>query len=99
MKMNSAQIEQTLQQFQAQAIPVGHPVMVQLQRLFGDHTYFLDGKGLNIVEPVDEEQDGGRRAVVVNLANWADRTEKNGLEPHSPEVTELVIDLDADLPH
>jgi hypothetical protein len=99
MKLNSAQIEQTLQQFQAQAIPPGHPVMSQLQRLFGDHTYFLDGKGLNIVEPVDEEQDGGRRAVVVNLADWADKTEKNSLEPHSPEVTELVIDLEVDSPH
>src|SRR5262245_35182005 len=98
MKMNPAQIEQTLQQFRAQAIPAGHPVMPQLERLFGDHTYFLDGKGLNIVEPVDEEQDGARRAVVVNLADWADRTEKNGLEPHSPEVTELVIDLEVDSP-
>ena len=99
MKMNSAQIEQTLQQFQAQAIPAEHPVIPQLERLFGDHTYFLDGKGLNIVEPVDEEQDGGRRAVVVNLADWADKTEKNSLEPHSPEVTELVIDLEVDSPH
>jgi len=97
MKMNSAQIEQTLQQFQAQAIPVGHPVMPQLERLFGDHTYFLDGKGLNIVETVDAEQDGGRRAVVVNLANWADRTEKNNLEPHTPEETDLVIDLETEL--
>ena len=99
MKMNSAQIEQTLQQFQAQAIPPGHPVMPQLERLFGDHTYFLDGKGLNIVEPVDEEQDGGRRAVVVNLANWEDRTEKNNLAPHPPEVTAHVIDLEADVRH
>ena len=99
MKMNSAQIEQTLRQFQAQAIPAGHPVMPQLERLFGDHTYFLDGKGLNIVEPVDEEQDGGPQAVVVNLANWTDGAEKNNLEPHSPEVTELVIDLDADVLH
>ena len=99
MKMNSAQIEQTLQHFQAQAIPAGHPVMSQLERLFGDHTYFLDGKGLNIVEPVNEEQDGGRRAVVVNLADWDNRIEKNSLEPHPPEVTELVIDLEADRPH
>ena len=99
MKMNSAQIEQTLQQFPAQAIPVGHPVMPQLERLFGEHTYFLDGKGLNIVEPADEEQDGGGRAVVVNLANWADRTEKNSLEPHPPEVTGVVIDLEVDSPH
>lgn len=96
MKMNAAQIERTLQQFQAQAIPPAHPVMPQLERLFGDHTYFLDGKGLNIVEPVDE--DGREQAVVVNLADWADSTAKDGLEPHSPEVRELVIDL-ADLPH
>ena len=99
MKMNSAQIERTLQQFQAEALPIGHPVMSQLERLFGDHTYFLDDKGLNIVEPVDEKQDGGRQAVVVNLADWNDRAVKNSLEPHPPEVTELVIDLKADLHH
>ena len=99
MKMNSAQIEQTLQQFQAEALPIGHPVISQLERLFGDHTYFLDDKGLNIVEPVDEKQDGGRQAVVVNLADWNDRAVKNSLEPHPPEVTELVIDLKADLHH
>ena len=83
MKMNSAQIKQTLQQFQARTIPAGHSVMSQLERLFGDHTYFLDGKGLNIVEPVDTKQDGGIRAVVVNLASWADESEGN-LEPHTP---------------
>jgi len=99
MKMNSAQIERTLQQFQAEALPIGHPVMSQLERLFGDHTYFLDDKGLNIVEPVDEERDGGRQAVVVNLADWNDSAAKNGLEPHPPEVTALVIALEADLPH
>jgi len=99
MKMNSAQIEQTLQQFPAEAVPVGHPVMSQLERLFGDHTYFLDDKGLNIVEPVNEERDGGRQAVVVNLADWNDVTMKNSLEPHPPEVTELVIKLESDLPH
>ena len=99
MKMNSAQIEQTLSQFDAQAIPTGHPAMPQLARLFGDHTFFLDSEGLNIVEPIDEEQDGGRQAVVVNLADWNDKAVKNGLEPHPPEVTELVIDLEADLPH
>jgi hypothetical protein len=98
MKMNTAQIEQTLQQFQAKAIPAGHAMMPQLERLFGDHTYFLDGKGLSIVEPVDAEQDGGGRAVVVNLASWADDSHGN-LEPHPPEATDLVIDLETDLRH
>lgn len=99
MKMNSAQIEQTLQQIQAEALPVGHPVLAQLERLFGDHTYFLDDKGLNIVEPVDEHQDGDRQAVVVNLADWNDSAKKSSLEPHPPQVTEQIIDLKADLPH
>ena len=56
MKMNSTQIDKTLHQLDGQAIPVEHPVMVQLERLFGEHTYFLDGRGLNIVEPVETER-------------------------------------------
>jgi hypothetical protein len=36
---------------------------------------------------------------VVNLADWDNRAEKNNLEPHPPEVTDLVIDLEVDLPH
>jgi hypothetical protein len=97
MKMNSAQIEQTLNQFDAQAIPAGHPAMPQLERLFGGHTFFLDSEGLNIVEPVVEQNDG-RRGVVVNLASWTDET-KASLEPHEPESTELVVDLEGDTRH
>jgi len=97
MKMNSAQIEQTLNQFDAQAIPAGHPAMPQLERLFGNHTFFLDSEGLNIVEPVVEQSDG-RRGVVVNLASWTDET-KASLEPHEPESTELVVDLESDTRH
>jgi hypothetical protein len=98
MKMNSAQIKQTLHQFEAQAIPAGHPVMPQLERMFGEHTYFLDGNGLNIVEPVEPEQNDGLRGVVVNLASWVDdKTES--LQPHKPESTDLVVDLETDRPH
>ena len=76
MKMNSAQIQQTLHtlnaaELNAEAIPAGHPMMSQLERLFGDHTYFLDSRGLNIVEPVEAGNDG-RLGVVVNLASWTD---------------------------
>jgi len=41
------------------------------------------------------EQDGGRRAVVVNLANWTDGA-KVSLEAHDPESTDLVVDLEID---
>lgn len=101
MKMNSAQIEQTLhrlnaEELNAEAIPAGHPMMSQLERLFGDHTYFLGSNGLNIVEPV--ETNDGRLCVVVNLANWAD-SDATSLQPHPPEPTDLVVDLRADRRH
>jgi hypothetical protein len=49
MKMNSAQIQQTLHtlnsaQLNAEAIPAAHPMMSQLERLFGEHTYSLDSR-------------------------------------------------------
>ena len=93
MKLNSAQIEQTLSQFEAQTIPANHPVMPQLQRLFGDHTYFVDGSGLNIVEPVEGDRDDGRLGVVINLADWADST-ASSLQPHEPETTEVIVTLE-----
>ena len=98
MKMNSAQIEQTLNQFDAQPIPAGHPAMPQLERLFGGHTFFLDSEGLNIVEPVEAEQNDRRRGVVVNLASWADEKAQS-LQPHKPESTDMVVDLEGDTRH
>jgi hypothetical protein len=103
MKMNSAQIEQTLHtlntaQLNAEAIPAEHPMMSQLERLFGDHTYFLDSRGLNIVEPVEAGHVDGRLGVVVNLASWTD-SKAESLQPHQPEPTETVVDLAADGRH
>ena len=98
MKMNTAQIRQTLHQYQAQALPAEHPLVPQLERLFGDHTYFLDGNGLNIVEPVEVEQNDGKLGVVVNLANWTDEKAAS-LQPHEPESTDLVVDLEIDHRH
>jgi hypothetical protein len=42
MKLTSAQVERTLGQFEAQAIPDDHPVVPQLNDLFGEHTFFLE---------------------------------------------------------
>ena len=98
MKMNTAQIRQTLHQYQAQALPAEHPLMPQLERLFGDHTYFLDGNGLNIVEPVEPEKTDGLHGVVVNLASWADEKAQS-LQPHKPEATDRVVDLEGDTRH
>jgi hypothetical protein len=98
MKMNSAQIEQTLNQLDAEAIPAGHPMMPQLERIFGEHTYFLDGNGLSIIEPVETEKNAARRGVVVNIASWTDANAE-ALRPHEPESTDLVVDLEIDRRH
>ena len=67
-------------------------MMPQLERMFGDHTYFLDSNGLNIVEPLAVEKNVGQQGVVVNLASWTDG-KADSLEPHEPESTRQMIDL------
>jgi hypothetical protein len=90
MKLTSAQVELTLSQFEAQAIPDDHPMVLQLSELFGDHTFFLDSNGLNIVEPAGET--GVQAARVVNLATWSD-ADLTRLAPHPPEPTDAIVDL------
>jgi len=58
MKLTSAQVERTLSQFQGEAIPDNDPVVPQLNSLFGEHTFFLDSNGLNIVEPTEAAGSG-----------------------------------------
>ena len=61
MKLSSSQVERTLYQLQAQALPDNHPSVPELNRVFGEHTFFLDGSGLHIVEPavpIEEEESG-----------------------------------------
>src|SRR5882757_9770542 len=97
MKLSSARVERTLSQFEAQAIPDNHPVVPQLNRLFGEHTFFLDSDGLSIVEPVAPTSTGGQAGKVVKLAHWSDAS-STSLEPHDPEPTDLLIALGPDKP-
>ncbi len=84
MRLTSTQVERTLRQFDGQAIPDNHPVLPQLNRLFGDHTFFLDGNGLNIVEPAEPTQAGVEAGKIVNVANSSDAN-LTSLAPHEPE--------------
>jgi hypothetical protein len=94
MKLTSSQVERTLTQFEASAVPDNHPIVPQLSDLFGDHTFFLDDSGLSIVEPTSE-LPGVAAAKVVSLANWSDAN-RNRLTPHEPEPTDAVIELGFD---
>ena len=91
MRLTSSQVERALNQFDAQAIPEDHPVMMQLSELFGDHTFFLNTEGLNVVEPAEPTQEG-ETGKLVNLADWADES-LTRLAPHAPQVTDIVVVL------
>ena len=72
-------------------LPDDHPAIPALSQIFGEHTFFLDNSGLNILEPTggaDEEEIAAR---VVKVASWQD--DKTGLKQHEPEPT-VVINTD-----
>ena len=92
MKLTSTQIERTIGQFEAQAIPEDHPVVPQLNDLFGEHTFFFNSNGLNILEPAEGSRTGVQSAKVVKLADWSDAA-SSSLEPHEPESTNVLITL------
>jgi hypothetical protein len=89
MRLTSAQVERALHQFDAQAIPDDHPVVAQLNDLFGNHTFFLDSHGLSVVEPAEEDAETGK---VVNIADWSD-ADLTRLAPHPPQPTDVVVVL------
>jgi hypothetical protein len=59
MKLNSEMVERTLSQINAQSISEDHPLVPKLKTMFGDHTFFINATGLNIIEPLKK----GRKQV------------------------------------
>jgi hypothetical protein len=92
MRLTTRQIEHTLDQIEAQPIPEDNPVVPQLSRAYGDHTFFLDREGLNIVETIDDPELGGETATIVKLGSWADANHTT-LATHEPQVTDVVVDV------
>ncbi|MDH7799710.1 MULTISPECIES: hypothetical protein [unclassified Beijerinckia] len=95
MKLASANVDQAMSHLDAQVVPDDHPVNERLVSLFGDHTFFLNQSGLNIVEPaepVEPGDDGALTGRVIKLATWTDES-RTSLAPHEREVTEVVVPL------
>jgi hypothetical protein len=92
MKLNSTQTAQALSQFEAQVLPEDHPARSELSGIFGDHTFFLDGRGLNVLEPADTTETA-QTGEIVSLANWSDET-LTSLKPHEPEPTGVIVMLE-----
>jgi len=94
MKLNSTQVKQTLTQFNAEVLPDNHPAVAQLNNLFGDHTFFLDTRGLKVLEPTGVPETEAQSGEVVSLADWSDAT-LTSLRPHEPEATGVVVVLES----
>jgi hypothetical protein len=94
MRLNSSQVEQTMSQIDAQVLPDDHPAVTQLNSLFGDHTFFLDGEGLKVLEPAEAPETGDQAGEMVSLANWSDAN-LSSLRPHEPEPTGVLIVLES----
>jgi hypothetical protein len=90
MRLNSTQVEQTLNQMDAQVLPDTHPAVTQLTSVFGDHTFFLDRSGLKVLEPAEVPETGTESGEVVSLADWTDAT-LTSLTPHEPESTGTIV--------
>ena len=97
MKLSTARVERALQGFDAQVIPENHPVVPQLSQLFGEHTFFLNGNGLHIVEPVEKSPAGDKAGVVIEVAKWTDES-RTSLAPQEPAPTDVMVELDGETP-
>jgi len=94
MKLSSTQLKQTLSQFQAEVLPDNHPAVPQLNDLFGDHTFFLDTRGLKVLEPAGLPETEAQSGEIVSLADWSDAS-LTSLRPHEPEPTGVVVVLES----
>lgn len=94
MKLDTPLRQNVERQLGIQAVPERHPAAPDLKEKFGDHTFFVDTKGLSIVEPNPSPESFS--ANLVRIASWA----KGGseLQGHEPEVQEVTVDLEPDEP-
>jgi hypothetical protein len=94
MKLSSTQLKQTLSQFEAEVLPDNHPAVPQLNDLFGNHTFFLDTRGLKVLEPAGLPETEAQSGEIVSLADWSDAS-LTSLRPHEPEPTGVVVVLES----
>jgi hypothetical protein len=99
MRLSNAQVRDVLRQMNAQLVPADHPIVPQLEQVFGLHTFFLKPEGLHVVERGETPAPDSDPAFVVKIADWTDETHKV-LAPQRYEVAG-AIDIGpeiADLP-
>ena len=98
MKLSTTRIQRTLHQLEDQTafqetllIGEDSPLKPKLNELYGDHTFFLNSKGIHIVEPA-ETRSSAPTGKVIKLATWKDN-KRTALTPHSPQTTDVIVVL------
>lgn len=92
MKLNTDQVAAIKEQTNADPVPEDNPAIDALRDAFGDHTFYVDTRGLHVFESVDLPDHEGEPATVIQVASWSDE-EMTTLEPMEPQATGMVIDL------
>lgn len=91
MKLTDYQVKAVEENTGLQPIPEDNPAMSQLKENFGDHTFYVDDRGLYVLERPQEEQEE-EKATAVQIASWTDEN-RNALQAHEPQATDAVFDL------
>jgi hypothetical protein len=89
MKLDAMQKGRIEDKFGTEAVADDLPVVDQLKQMFGDHTFFVDSDGLNIIEPSPDA--GAQIGTMVKLASWNE--DRSLLEVHEPEDLSVRVDL------
>ena len=91
MKLSDDQVKAVEEQTGLQPIPEDNPAMSQLRDNFGDHTFYVDDRGLYVLESPQEDQSD-ETATAVQIASWTDEN-RNALQAHEPQATDAVFKL------
>ncbi len=97
MKLTRSQIEELAMRTGALPIPEDSRVGKELATLFGDHTFYVDDRGLIVWEVIDCRANGGFPLNAVQIGIWVDE-EQTELAPHDPIPTTTVVELGSPWP-
>lgn len=91
MKLNDDQVKAVEENTGLQPIPQDNPAIERLQESFGDHTFYVDDRGLYVLE-AGEDDASQDEATAVQVASWTDEN-MTTLQAHEPQATDVVLSL------
>ncbi|RDD62713.1 hypothetical protein [Ferruginivarius sediminum] len=91
MKLNDEQVKAVEEHTGLQPIPEDNPAMAQLKQNFGEHTFYVDDRGLYVLETAADD-DQQTHATAVQVASWTDEN-RTALQAHEPQATDAVFKL------